>query len=60
VFFFFFLVEIPFVFKYLTEQLASVNIKLKLDVVIVWQINSFLEAFQFATKDYIIDFEIAT
>jgi DNA-directed RNA polymerase I subunit RPA2 len=25
--------EIPYVFKYLTEQLASVNIKLKLDVV---------------------------
>ncbi|XP_035705824.1 DNA-directed RNA polymerase I subunit RPA2 isoform X2 [Folsomia candida] len=27
--------EIPYVFKYLTEQLASVNIKLKLDVQIV-------------------------
>lgn len=27
--------EIPYVFKYLTEQLASVNIKLKLDVVTV-------------------------
>jgi DNA-directed RNA polymerase I subunit RPA2 len=27
--------EIPYVFKYLTEQLASVNIKIKLDVTIV-------------------------